>query len=115
MYHQARKEYPSIYNFQCRSEGSDDYEGNDQLLGSSPRKRSIKRPSAFRDYITEEKESSAKYVDNEGVDENEEYLVGKVQKAYQNLKRIQIVSRLMKTSLLFKAYLFKFGIESFEY
>ena len=98
MYHQTRCEYTFSSNSKFRSEGSDDYDENDQSLGSSPRKRSIKRPSAFRDYITEEKESSTRYVENEAEDENEQYLVGKVQKAYRNLKRIQIVSRLLNTS-----------------
>ena len=69
---------------------------NDQSLSQSPRKRSIKRPSAFRDYVTEDKESNTRYADNQEEDENEQHLVGKVQKAYQNLKRIQIVSFYIK-------------------
>ena len=85
-----------FHNLKCfsiRSEESDDIAVNDQALGTSPRKRSIKRPSAFRDYVTEDKEHSTRYAEKEEEDENEEYLVGKVQKAYQNLKRIQIVSK----------------------
>ena len=76
-----------------RSEESDDYAENE----SSPRKRSLKRPAALRDYVTEEKESTtARYIENEDEDENEDYLVGKVQKAYQNLKRIQKVGLLKR-------------------
>ena len=61
------------------------------MINISTRKRSLKRPAALRDYVTEDKDANAKYEEYEEEDENEEYLVGKVQKAYQNLKRIQTV------------------------
>ena len=53
------------------------------------RRRSLKRPAALRDYVTEDKENDVRYEDESEV--NEKYLVGKVQKAYQNLKRVQTV------------------------
>ena len=62
-----------------------------QMINLSTRKRSLKRPAALRDYVTEDKDANAKYEEYEEDDENEDYLVGKVQKAYQNLKRIQTV------------------------
>jgi hypothetical protein len=62
-----------------------------QMINLSTRKRSLKRPAALRDYVTEDKDANAKYETYEEDDENEDYLVGKVQKAYQNLKRIQTV------------------------
>ena len=53
------------------------------------RRRSLKRPAALRDYVTEDKENDVRYEDESEV--NEKYLMGKVQKAYQNLKRVQTV------------------------
>ena len=64
------------------------------MINLGSRKRSLKRPAALRDYITEDnKDTNIRYVEygDEDEDESEEYLVDKVQKAYQNLKRIQTV------------------------
>ena len=55
------------------------------------RRRSLKRPAALRDYVTEDKENDVRYEDKDESEVNEKYLVGKVQKAYQNLKRVQTV------------------------
>ena len=89
--------------FLARSEESDDYAENE----SSPRKRSLKRPAALRDYVTEDKESTTtRYIENDEEDENEDYLVGKVQKAYQNLKRIQTVG-LSKQIMSILTYVFQ--------
>ena len=55
------------------------------------RRRSLKRPLALRDYVTEDKENDVRYEDKDESEVNEKYLVGKVQKAYQNLKRVQTV------------------------
>ena len=61
------------------------------MINLGSRKRSLKRPVALRDYVTEDKDANERYEEHGEEDENEEYLVGKVQKAYQNLKRIQTV------------------------
>ena len=55
------------------------------------RRRSLKRPVALKDYVTEDKENDVRYEDKDETEVNEKYLVGKVQKAYQNLKRVQTV------------------------
>ena len=65
------------------------------MINLSSRKRSLKRPAALRDYITEDQDMTniryVEYDEDDVVVGNEEYLVEKVQKAYQNLKRIQTV------------------------
>ena len=54
------------------------------------RKRSLKRPAALRDYVTEEHNVIQRDEDDDD-DTNEKHLVQKVRKAYSNLKRIQKV------------------------
>lgn len=61
------------------------------MINLSSRKRSLKRPAALRDYITEDKDTNVQYVEYEEDDDNEEHLVEKVQMAYKNLRRIQTV------------------------
>ena len=64
------------------------------------RRRSLKRPAALRDYVTEDKENDVRYDDKDESEVNEKYLVGKVQKAYQNLKRVQTVFQIYSDLIL---------------
>ena len=64
-----------------------------EIIHVGSRKRSLKRPAALKDYVTEDKDSFTRYGhdDSYNDDENEDHLVEKVEKAYKNLKRIQKV------------------------
>ena len=66
------------------------------------RRRSLKRPAALRDYVTEDKENDMRYEDKDESEVNEKYLVGKVQKAYQNLKRVQTVFQILSDLILYR-------------
>ena len=68
------------------------------------RRRSLKRPAALRDYVTEDKENDVRYEDKDESEVNEKYLVGKVQKAYQNLKRVQTVFQILSDLILYRNF-----------